>query len=137
MQIKEIMTKNVDMITPGTTVVEAARMMRDDNVGALTVYENDRLVGMVTDRDIVVRCLANGHGSDSRVGDALTGQVRYCFEDQDSDDVLANMSEQKVRRLPVLNRDKRLVGVVSFGDLVPACSADKVQAAFQAIVKAP
>ncbi len=118
MQIKDVMTREVDLIGPTTTINEAARMMRDDDIGILPVAEADRLIGMITDRDIVVRAVAQGKdpGSTS-VREAMSDRVLYCFEDQSTDEVAANMGEQQVRRLPVLNRDKRLVGIISLGDL--------------------
>lgn len=83
----------------------------------MPVGENDRLVGMITDRDIAIRGIATGKGPDAKVRDVMSKEVRYCFDDEDIDDVLHNMRDLKVRRMPVLNRDKRLVGIVSLGDL--------------------
>jgi CBS domain-containing protein len=81
------------------------------------VGENDRLVGMITDRDIVIRGVAQGKGPDTSVRDVMSREVMYCYDDEEVEDVLANMGDLQVRRLPVLNRDKRLVGIVSIGDL--------------------
>jgi CBS domain-containing protein len=117
MQIREVMTPTVHTVNPHTQVSEIARLMRDEDIGAVPVAENDRLVGMVTDRDIVLRAVAVGDGLDKIARDVMSPQILYCREDQDVDEVLKNMAEQQIRRLPVVNRDKRLVGVVSLGDL--------------------
>jgi CBS domain-containing protein len=118
MQIKDVMTSEVDIVSPSTSILEAARKMRDDDVGVLPVGEGDQLVGMITDRDIVVRGMAEGRDPGSAaVKDVMTDQVLYCFDDQSADEVAANMGENQIRRLPVVNRDKRLVGIVSLGDL--------------------
>ncbi|TGS81019.1 CBS domain-containing protein, partial [Mesorhizobium sp. M2D.F.Ca.ET.178.01.1.1] len=87
------------------------------DAGVMPVGENDRLVGMITDRDMVIRGIALGKGPDTKVRDVMSQEVRYCFDDEDVDHVLANMGDLQVRRLPVLNRDKRLVGIISLGDL--------------------
>jgi CBS domain-containing protein len=118
MQVKEIMTRNVDLTDPNTTVRDAARTMRADNIGALPVGENDRLVGMVTDRDIVVRAVAEERApGNTSVREVMSEKVFYCFEDDDVDRAAQVMAEHQVRRLPVLNRNKRLVGVVALADL--------------------
>lgn len=117
MRISECMTRSVEVAAPSQSVVEAARLMADLDIGALPVGENDRLIGMVTDRDIVVRGLASGCGPDTPIRDVMSEEIRYCYEDQTIEEVTQNMGDLKVRRLPVLNRDKRLVGIVSLGDL--------------------
>jgi CBS domain-containing protein len=91
--------------------------MKDIDAGFLPVGENDRLVGMVTDRDIAIRAVAQGKGPDTKVRDVMTEEVIYCFDDESLDAVSTMMADRKVRRLPVLNRNKRLVGIVSIGDL--------------------
>jgi CBS domain-containing protein len=91
--------------------------MGELDIGALPVEENDRLVGMITDRDIAVRAVAVGRGADTPIRDVMSGEVKYCYEDQTVDEVTQNMGELRIRRLPVLNRDKRLVGILSLGDL--------------------
>ena len=91
--------------------------MAECDAGALPVGQDDRLVGMITDRDITVRGVAQGKGLDTKVRDVMTPDVKYCFEDEDLDHVARNMGEQQVRRLPVVNRDKRLVGILSLGDV--------------------
>src|SRR5262249_41282887 len=103
---------------PNMTVRDAARRMRADNIGALPVGENDRLIGMVTDRDIVMRAIASDRPpGDTIVRDVMSKGIHYCFEDDDVREAAQAMSRHQVRRLPVLNRDKRLVGVVALADL--------------------
>ena len=118
MQIREIMTPDVEVIRPDDTLRTAAKMMADYDVGALPIGENDRLVGMITDRDITVRGVAQGRDPEkTTVREAMSGRVLYCFEDDDIAEVARKMGDWQVRRLPVLNREKRLVGIVSLGDL--------------------
>lgn len=118
MNVREAMTSDVCIANPEQTICEAACMMADIDAGALPVGENDRLVGMITDRDIAIRAVAQGRSADAKIRDVMSKEVLYCFEDEDLDDVARKMSDAKVRRLPVLNRDKRLVGILSIGDLV-------------------
>jgi CBS domain-containing protein len=117
MKVSEVMTREILVANPEQTVQQAARMMADIDAGVLPVGENDRLVGMITDRDIAVRCVAKGHGPDAKIRDIMSRDVKYCFLDQDLDEVTRNMAEIQVRRLPVVDRDKRLVGIVSLGDI--------------------
>ena len=117
MKVREAMTGNVCLADPDRSIREAAQMMADQDIGALPVGENDRLVGMVTDRDIAVRAVAQGLGPDTKIRQVMSQEVMYCFDDEDLDDVAQNMGDIKVRRMPVLNRDKRLVGIVSISDL--------------------
>ena len=133
-QINDVMSKNFKFITPETSVQEAAQQMRDGDFGFLPVGENDRLIGMVTDRDIAVRSAAAGQNpADTNVRDVMTPNTFYCFDDQSVDEVCDNMAEIKVRRLPVVNRDKRLVGVVSLGDVSQAAHRAKTGDALQEI----
>jgi CBS domain-containing protein len=112
------MTKGAECTRPDATLHEAAQRMKALDVGVLPVCESDRLVGMLTDRDITVRAVAAGHDPDThRVREAMSSLVFYCFDDQDVTEVSRLMGEKQVRRVPVLNRDKRLVGIVSLGDL--------------------
>lgn len=118
MQLKEIMTRNVECVAPDTTLAAAAKRMRDLDVGPLPVCDHDKLAGMVTDRDIIVRGVAEGCDvRTARVGDVMTAGVDFCYEDDDLDEAQRIMQERQIRRLLVLNRDKRLVGIVSLADL--------------------
>jgi len=118
MLINEVMTRRAECTRPDATLQEAAERMKALDVGSLPVCDNDRLVGIVTDRDITVRSVSDGHDPrKDRVRDAMTPKVFYCFEDQDVTEAAQLMRQQQVRRLPVLNRDKRLAGIVSLGDL--------------------
>jgi CBS domain-containing protein len=117
MKVSQVMTPDVRITSPDETIREAAHLMAEIDAGVLPVGENDRLVGMITDRDIAVRAVASGKSPDTKVREIMSDEVLYCFEDEDLDDVAKNMSDAKVRRLPVLSRDKRLVGIISFGDL--------------------
>lgn len=117
MRVSEVMTRPVRVANPNETIRDAARVMADIDAGAIPVGENDRLVGMLTDRDIAIRAVAEGKGPDTRIGEVMTQDVRYCFEDEDTDDVCRNLGDQQIRRIPVVNRDKRLVGILSLGDL--------------------
>ena len=117
MQIREAMSNDVQMVNPDQPIREAARIMAAIDAGAIPVAENDRLVGMITDRDIAIRAVAAGLSPDTPVRKVMTEEVKYCFEDEDVDTVSDNMSDMQLRRLPVLNADKRLVGIVSLGDI--------------------
>jgi CBS domain-containing protein len=116
MLVREAMTRDVHIASPDQTILEAAKMMADMNIGCLPVGDEDRLVGMITDRDIVVRGVAQGRDGRSLVGEVMTKGIKYCFEDEDMDEVLVNMSEVKIRRVPVVDRHNQLVGVLSLGD---------------------
>ena len=120
MKIQDAMTRDVRLADPNQSIRDAAQMMAEADAGALPVGEHDRLVGMITDRDIAVRCVALGKGPDTPVREIMSVDVCYCFEDQELDEVAANMADIKVRRLPVVNREKRLVGIVSLGDVALA-----------------
>jgi CBS domain-containing protein len=117
MKVSDVMTRDVRLIEPTQTIQEAARLMAEIDTGIMPVREGDRLVGMITDRDITVRAVAQGRGPDTPIREVMTDDVKYCFEDDDTDAVARNMADIQVRRLPVLTRDKRLVGIVSLGDL--------------------
>lgn len=118
MQVQQIMTRDVQLIDPNTSICDAARRMRAENIGALPVGEHDRLVGMVTDRDIVVRAVAEDRAPGAvSVRDVMSDHIYYCYDDDDVEEAAEAMAEHQVRRLPVLNRKKRLVGVVALADL--------------------
>jgi CBS domain-containing protein len=120
MKVSEIMTREVRVASPDQSIREAARLMAEIDVGALPVGERDRLVGMITDRDIAVRAVAHGRAPDTPIRDVMTDDVKYCFEDEEVHDVARNMADIQMRRLPVVNRDKRLVGIVAVADLATA-----------------
>ena len=117
MKIHEAMTADVRIASPNQSICEAARMMAECDAGAIPVGENDKLVGVITDRDIAIRAVAEGKPPETRVHEVMSKEILYCFEDEDTEQVARNMGDNKVRRLPVLNRSKRLVGIVSIGDL--------------------
>jgi len=117
MKVRDCMTREFRIVDPGETVQGAAQAMADIDAGFLPVGEHDRLVGIVTDRDIAIRAVATGRSPSARVRDVMSLEVRYCFDDEDVDSVLDNMADLQLRRLPVLDRDKRLVGVISITDL--------------------
>ena len=116
MKVAEIMNTDVFLTAPNRSIREAAETMQRMDVGSLPVGDGDRLIGMVTDRDIAIRAVARGLNADTPVREVMTQEIRYCFDDQDVDDVARNMADLQVRRLPVINRDSRLVGFVSLAD---------------------
>lgn len=124
MKVCDAMTAEVQLCTPEDTLKDAAEAMMALNVGLLPVADNDRLVGMISDRDIATRGVAMGLGPTSSVRDVMTEDVKYCFEDQDLDEITRNMGDIQVRRLPVVDRNKRLVGIISLGDIACARSGD-------------
>jgi len=127
MLVTDVMTRGAECVGPATSLQEAAEKMKSLNVGVLPVCDNDRLVGMITDRDIAVRAVAGGFGSrTTTVRDVMTPDVVYCFDDQDVQEAAKLMQEQQVRRLVVLNRDKRLIGIVSLGDLAVETGDEKL-----------
>jgi CBS domain-containing protein len=120
MKVSETMTSDVQLASPSQTIQDAARLMAEIDAGVLPVGDNDRLVGMITDRDIAVRAVAKGLPPSTPVREVMSQEVMYCFEDDDLDDVAHNMADIQVRRLPVLNRNKRLVGILSLADIAIA-----------------
>ena len=117
MKVSEAMTRDVQIARPDMTIREVAEMMAAIDAGVLPVADGDALVGMITDRDIAIRAVAMGKGIDTPVREVMTAEVKYCFDDQDLEEVTSNMAHIQVRRLPVVNRDKRLVGIISLGDI--------------------
>jgi CBS domain-containing protein len=133
MQVQEIMSHDVELIDPGSTVRDAACKMRAEDIGALPVGENDRLIGMITDRDIAIRCVADDRQpSKCMVREAMSKKVCYCFEDDDLDEAAQLMADHQVRRLPVLNQNKRLVGMISLAD-ISRCEPQIVKQALEGI----
>lgn len=135
MRISDIMSTHPVTVSPGQTLGEAAAIMQRIDAGFLPVGENDRLVGMLTDRDIALRGIGAGKGPDATVGETMTEDVCYCFDDEEVEAVAQNMGQQQVRRLPVVNRDKRLVGVVSIGDLATRQAAPAAGVALEEIAQ--
>src|SRR5260221_1478810 len=123
MLVAEVMTRDVKVADPERTVKDASKLMAESNAGALPIGKDDRLIGMITDRDIVVRVLgADKDPATTKIREAMTEGVEYCFEDDDISSAADHMAELKVRRLAVLNTEKRLVGIVSLGDLAAHAS---------------
>jgi CBS domain-containing protein len=116
MKINDIMTRDVETITPDQSICDAACAMAEADCGAILVHDGDQLVGVVTDRDIAIRAVAKGLSPDTQVREIMTDDIRYCFEDEDIQHVAENMADIHVRRLPVMDRNKRLVGIVSLGN---------------------
>ena len=136
MRVSEAMTRDVRVVQPDQTVKEAAVLMESCDVGLLPVGENDRLVGMITDRDIALRAIGKGKGAATKVKQVMTKDVKYCYEDEDTDHIAHNMGEQQVRRLPVLSRDKRLVGILSLADMAKhETGAREVGSAYRGIAQ--
>lgn len=120
MKVSEVMSRNPEVVKASESVLNAARKLAGKEVGALPVEQDERLLGMITDRDIVVRVVADGRDpAKTKVEDVLSRQPKYCFEDEDVAHVASNMDKLMVRRLPVMSREKRLVGIVSIEDIRP------------------
>ena len=123
MRVSEAMSRDVRIASPEQTICEAARMMGEIDAGVLPVGEKDRLVGIITDRDIAVRAVAEDKPPSTKVRDVMSREVLYCYDDQVIDEVATNMGDEQVRRMPVVNRDKRLVGIVSLSDVAQTGNA--------------
>ena len=123
MKVCDAMTPDVQLCTPDDTLRDAAEAMAALGV-LLPVADSERLVGVITDRDIALRGIGMGRSPYSRVGDVMTAEVKYCFEDQELEDIAQNMGAIQVRRLPVLSRDKRLVGIIALGDIALIQASD-------------
>ena len=126
MQLKDVMSTDVQLTDPNATLKEAAIAMRQGDFGLLPVGADDRLVGTISDRDITVRAVADGKDPNTTtVGDVMSKGIQYCFEDQSVEEAAQLMSRAQIRRLPIVNRDKRLVGIVALGDLAVESSAQR------------
>lgn len=126
MKVKEAMHKGVDWVSPDTPVTELAKIMRDRDVGAIPIGEDDRLVGMVTDRDIVCKGLAEDDFDSRRATarDVMTQEIHCCREDEDLAKAVRHMEQLQIRRLPVINKSKRMTGILSLGDISNSAPAD-------------
>jgi CBS domain-containing protein len=136
--VSEVMTRNVMFVAPQESLQRAAQMMDELNVGSLPVCEGERLVGMVTDRDITVRGTAAGRApQDAHVDEVMSADVRWCFEDQSLDEVMQQMADSQIRRVPVVSHDEshRLVGIVALGDLATRTSEDAVKQDVEQVVE--
>jgi len=133
MRVSDVMTEKVYIAHPEQSLREVARVMAEIDVGALPVGDKGRLVGMITDRDIAVRGVANDFEPSSRVREVMSHEIKYCYEDEKLDHVAHNMSDIQIRRLPVMNRQKELVGIISLADIATKRGADAA-AAVEAVV---
>lgn len=134
MFVRDIMTKNVDIIEETASLASVAQKMRDEDIGAVPIRNGDKLVGMVTDRDIVIRALASGQSADNLLArDAMTEKVLYCREDWSAEEAAENMAKNRIRRLPVVDGDKQLIGIVSLGDVTRAVDSAATGAALEQI----
>jgi CBS domain-containing protein len=134
MQVKDAMTTDVELASPTHTIRQAALLMGKNDCGALPVADKDSLVGIITDRDIAIRAVAAGRGPKTLVKDIMSAEVLYCYDDQTLEEVADNLGDVKVRRLPVMNREKRLVGILSLGDMArKANGSDATTDALKAI----
>lgn len=117
MKVKDIMTSDVCVVDPNQSIGEAAKRMVELDVGLLPVGEYDRLVGMISDRDIALRAVAEGKGAETKVRDVMTRDVKYVYEDREVEEAAESLAQQQLRRMPVLDRSKRLVGIISLADI--------------------
>jgi len=130
-QIKDVMSHDVKVLSPETSLKDAARQMRDGDFGLMPVGENDRLVGTLSDRDIVIRAVADGRGAETTVRDIMSADVLWAYENDSVDKASQIMGDNQIRRLPIVNADKRLTGIVALGDL--AVDGADIQAAGQTL----
>ena len=132
-QLKELMSRDVKVIGPDETIGEAAKTMRDGGFGMMPVGENDRMIGTISDRDIAIRAVAEGKDAGTRVRDVMSTGIAWAYEDDTVENAVTVMGKHQVRRLPVVNRDKRLVGIVALGDF--AVERSEIQPAAQALAE--
>src|SRR5262245_13393285 len=133
MKIGNVMSRDVQLIKPDDTIRSAEALMKKIDAGLLSVTDDDKYVCSTTDREMAIRGVAECKGPDAKVRDAMSPEVKYCFEDEDVAHVAENMAELQVRRLAVMNRDKRLVGIVSLADLAIEGSLPKTAKALHGI----
>jgi CBS domain-containing protein len=130
-KIKDVMSRDVQVISPDATIAEAARSMRDGDFGMMPVGENDRMVGAISDRDIAVRAVAEGLDGKTKVREVMSDGIHWVYEDESTERAAQVMAQHQIRRLPIVNRDKRLVGIVALGDV--AVRERKVKPAAEAL----
>ena len=130
-QLKDLMSRDVKVIRPDMTIGEAAKKMRDGGFGMMPVEEGDRMIGTISDRDIAIRAVAEGKGAGTKVRDVISEGIAWAYEDESVEQAAMIMSERQVRRLPVVDRDKRLVGIVALGDF--AVESSEIRPAAQAL----
>jgi len=135
MKISEVMTRSVETVAPNQTAKDAAQFMLRAEAGSIPVCENEKLVGMVTDRDIAVRGVAEGRGPDATIRDLMSTNVVCAHEDEDVGIVARRMSQEQVRRMPVLDANDRMVGIVSLGDLARETRGDIAEQALEGIAE--
>ena len=136
-RIADVMTRDVRVVRPDQSIKEAAVMMADCDIGSLPVGENDRLVGMITDRDIVLRAVAEGRDAEqTSVREVMTDRIQYCYDDENVEEVAQHMADLGVRRLPVISREKRLVGIIALSNMTQ-CTDGEAKTAFLDSVAAP
>jgi CBS domain-containing protein len=133
MKISEVMTRDVATVTPEQTVQEAANFMLKGDAGSIPVTDGDRLIGMITDRDIAVRGVARGRGPDTPVRELMSTGLVCARQDDDTEEVAARMSEAQVRRLPVIDESERIVGIVSLGDLTRETEGEEAHVALEGV----
>ena len=135
MKISDVMTRDVQTIRPDQSAQDAARFMLKSEAGSIPVTDGDRLIGMITDRDIAVRGVAKGNGPDTPVRDLMSNDVICARIDEDCDEVASRMSEAQVRRLPVIDQSERLCGIVSLGDLAREGASDTAETALEGVTQ--
>ena len=130
-QLKDLMSPGVQVISPDATIREAAEHMREGDFGMMPVGEDDRMIGTISDRDIAIRAVAEGKDAGTKVRDVMSEGIAWAYEDESVEQAAMLMSERQVRRLPVVDRDKRLVGIVALGDF--AVESSEIRPAAQAL----
>ena len=133
MKVSEVMTRDVQTIQPDQTAQQAASFMLSADAGSIPVTEGDRLIGMITDRDIAVRGVARGHGPDTPVRELMSNDIVCVRLDEDCEEVASKMSEAQVRRLPVIDEQERLCGIVSLGDLARETDSETAEQALEGV----
>lgn len=130
-QLKDVMSRDVSVISPNATIKDAAQKMREGDFGMMPVAENDRMIGAISDRDIAIRAVAEGRDPNTKVRDVMSQGIAWAYEDCSVDEAAQVMSKHQIRRLPVVNREKRLVGIVALGDF--AVESSEIKPAAEAL----